>query len=147
MVAQVQQVPQAHKVTQELQEQLESEMKRAAAAQDYDAFYAKEREFRERMQYPPSVAMVSLVVKGRTADAAMREAGWIATRLRARFPNGKVLGPAPAPLSRLRDEHRVQVFVKSRQRNAMRLAIQSVLTERPELRRKVIIDVDPINVL
>ena len=59
----------------------------------------------------------------------------------------EVLGPAPAPLSRLRDEHRVQVFVKSRQRNAMRLAIQSVLTERPELRRKVIIDVDPINVL
>ena len=36
---------------------------------DYDAFYAKEREFRERMQYPPSVAMVSLVVKGRTALA------------------------------------------------------------------------------
>lgn len=119
----------------------------AASAQDYDAFYAKEREFRERMHYPPTVALVSLVVKAKTADGAMREASWLATRLRARFPAGKVLGPAPAPLARLKDEHRVQVFVKSRQRNAMRLAIQSVLAERPELRRKVIVDVDPINIL
>lgn len=120
---------------------------RAAAAQDYDVFYAQEREFRTRMQYPPSVALINLVIKNTSGDAAMRDAMDLARRLRVHYPQGKILGPAPAPIARIKDEHRVQLFLKGRQRHAMRHAVLAALSERPEIRRRVTIDVDPISVL
>ena len=120
---------------------------RAAANQDYETFYAQEREFRERMLYPPMVAMISLVIKNRSADAAMKDGADLARRIRARFPDGKVLGPASAPIAKIKDEHRVHLFMKSRHRTAMRLAVLAALADRPEIRRRVTVDVDPVNVL
>jgi hypothetical protein len=59
----------------------------------------------------------------------------------------RVLGPAPAPLGRLKGEHRAQLFLKGTQRHAMRKALSAVLDNRPELKRRVIVDVDPLSVL
>jgi len=120
---------------------------RAAAAQDYDAFYAQERDFRERMQYPPTLAMINIVIKHKSGDTALRDAMDIARRVKAHHPQGKILGPAPAPIARIKDEYRVQLFLKGRQRHAMRAAVLAALAERPEIRRRVTIDVDPISVL
>lgn len=120
---------------------------RAASHQDYDPFYEHEREFRERMHYPPSVAMISLVIKNRSADAAMRDGADLARRIRARLPGATVLGPAPAPIAKIKDDYRVQLFLKGKQRTAMRLAVQAALNERQEIRRRVTVDVDPVNVL
>ena len=60
-----------------------------------------------------------------------------------------VLGPATAPLARLKGEHRAQFFVKGKPGNrvVMRDAVMAALRERPELRRRVAIDVDPLTVL
>jgi primosomal protein N' (replication factor Y) len=58
-----------------------------------------------------------------------------------------VLGPAPAPLSRLKGEHRAQLFIKGTGRNAMRTALMAVLDSRPELKRRTVVDVDPMSVL
>ena len=58
-----------------------------------------------------------------------------------------VLGPAPAPLGRLKGEHRAQLFIKGTQRNAMRKALLTVLEGAPELKRRTIVDVDPMSVL
>ena len=51
---------------------------RCGSAQDYDAFVAKELEYRTALRYPPVTAMVNVVVRGRTADDAMRAAGQLA---------------------------------------------------------------------
>jgi primosomal protein N' (replication factor Y) len=58
-----------------------------------------------------------------------------------------VLGPAPAPLGRLRGEHRVQFFIKGTRRAEMRAGLGEVLAQMPEVRRKVTVDVDPLSVL
>ena len=58
-----------------------------------------------------------------------------------------VLGPAPAPLTRLRGEHRVQIFLKGGRRDQMRLAMRAALAGLPEVRRRVVVDVDPLSVL
>ena len=58
-----------------------------------------------------------------------------------------VLGPAPAPLVRLRGEHRVQFFLKGTRRADMRRALQAALAEMPQVRRRVTVDVDPLSVL
>jgi primosomal protein N' (replication factor Y) len=121
---------------------------RHACQQDYAAFYRDELGYRRAMRYPPVVALVNVVVKAKTRQGAMEDAGEIASALRIPgFDAFRVLGPAPAPLGRLKGEHRAQLFIKGTQRNAMRKALLTVLEPRPELKRRAIVDVDPMSVL
>jgi primosomal protein N' (replication factor Y) (superfamily II helicase) len=119
-----------------------------ACRQDYPAFYEKEIAFRTAMRYPPILSLVNLVVRARTFAEAMADAGGIAARLRARAARAfAVLGPAPAPLGRLRGEYRAQLLLKGRNRRAMREALLATLAAQPELQRRTIVDVDPVNLL
>ncbi|HET9371680.1 MAG TPA: primosomal protein N', partial [Vicinamibacterales bacterium] len=120
---------------------------RAAAAQDYDAFYDREIQFRTELHYPPAVAMINVIVKGKTMDAAMTEASDLVKRAREAGGAPRILGPAPAALSRIKDEFRAQFFIKGRNRRDMRRALTTALDARPDLRRRVIVDVDPMTVL
>jgi primosomal protein N' (replication factor Y) len=120
---------------------------RHACGQDYAAFYADEIHFRRSMRYPPSVALINAVVKARTHAAAMQDAGDLVTALRWGGEPYRVLGPAPAPLNRLKGEHRAQFFIKGTHRAAMREALLKVLDERAEIKRRTIVDVDPVSVL
>ncbi len=118
----------------------------AAAGQDYTSFFERERDYRERLQYPPSLALINIIVKGKTASGVMADAGDLAQRVRARRV-GKVLGPAPAAMAKIKDQHRAQFFVKGTARNAMREALLSALAERPDLKKRTFIDIDPTSVL
>jgi primosomal protein N' (replication factor Y) (superfamily II helicase) len=119
-----------------------------ACRQDYPGFFEKEISFRRGMRYPPLVAMVNSVVRGRSFAEAMQTAAELVRRLEARGSGSLViLGPAPAPLARLRGEHRVQFFLKGTRRAEMRQALRAVLAEMPEIRRRVTVDVDPLSVL
>lgn len=120
---------------------------RHACRQDYAAFYQEEITFRRGMRYPPSVAMINAVVKARTREGAMHDAGEIVKALKVGGEPYRVLGPAPAPLNRLKGEHRAQFFIKGIHRPTMREALQAVLSTRPEIRRRTIVDVDPVSVL
>jgi primosomal protein N' (replication factor Y) len=122
---------------------------RLACSQDYVGFFDKEITFRRGMRYPPVFAMVNAVVRGRTFDDAMQSAADIVRRLMTVAQAGgfTILGPAPAPLAKLRGEHRVQFFLKGPRRAEMRQAIRGALNEMPEIRRRVTVDVDPLNVL
>jgi primosomal protein N' (replication factor Y) len=122
-----------------------------ACRQDYPAFFEKELEFRRAMRYPPVVALINGVVRAATYAAALEAAGDLVERIRSHGGSRAfvVLGPAPAPLTRLRGEHRAQFFVKGppASRAAMRSAVVAALRDRPDLRRKASIDIDPINIL
>jgi primosomal protein N' (replication factor Y) len=122
---------------------------RLACQQDYPAFFERELEYRKGLRYPPFVALVNAVVRGRTFDEAMRLAQELASALATHAAAGgfAVLGPAPAPLTRLRGEHRVQIFLKGGRRDQMRLAMRAALAGLPEVRRRVVVDVDPLSVL
>jgi primosomal protein N' (replication factor Y) len=100
------------------------------------------------MRYPPAVALINVVVKSKTRQGAMQDAETIAVALRAPgLGTWTVLGPAPAPLGRLKGEHRAQLFVKGTHRTSMRKALLTVLEGMPEVRRRTIVDVDPMSVL
>ena len=117
-----------------------------ACAQDYRAFYDKEIEFRRAMRYPPQVAMVNIVVRGRSFEEAMDGAHALADA--ARGAKGfAILGPAPAPLTKLRGEHRAQFFLKGTSRKAMREALQLAVSRQPQLAKRISIDVDPLSML
>jgi primosomal protein N' (replication factor Y) len=121
---------------------------KVACRQDYVAFFEREVTYRRAMRYPPAVALINVIVRGRTFPAAMDTAVALVRRLEpaaSRTPFG-LLGPAPAPLARLRGEHRVQFFLKGTRRSAMRQALRQVLAGGSEAGR-VTVDVDPVNVL
>jgi primosomal protein N' len=91
--------------------------------------------------------MINVIVKGTSLEAAMTDAHDLVRRTRHRHPNGQVIGPAPAALAKVQDAFRVQFFMKGQQRKPMRHALIAALDERPELKRRVIVDVDPISVI
>ena len=119
---------------------------RLACAQDYRAFYDKEIEFRRTMRYPPQVAMVNVVVRGTSFTEAMDAARDLADAVRG-AKGFAILGPAPAPLTKLRGEHRAQFFLKGTNRRAMREALQVAVARHPKLMKRVSIDVDPLSML
>ncbi len=120
---------------------------RHACRQDYAAFYKEEITFRRGMRYPPALAMINAVVKATTREGAMHDAAEVVKALRFGGEPYRVLGPAPAPLNRLKGEYRAQFFIKGTHRPTMRQALQAVLNTRPEIRRRTIVDVDPVSVL
>jgi primosomal protein N' (replication factor Y) len=117
-----------------------------AESQDYCGFFAVEQRYRQSLRYPPAVWLTSVVVRGRTEADARRDAALFADGLSGR-PGFRVLGPAPAPLARLRGLYRVQLFLKGTHRVAMRQALRDALSTHPQLIRQISIDVDPLNVL
>jgi primosomal protein N' (replication factor Y) len=119
-----------------------------ARRQDYAGFFAREYAYRQAMHYPPAVALINAIVKGRSFEAAMEDARRVVALVQARAAGRfEVLGPAPAALGRVRGSHRVQFFLKGTNRALLRLAIRAALEECGELRRRVSVDVDPLNVL
>ena len=118
-------------------------------AQDYATFVTKELEFRTALRYPPVTAMINVVVRGSTLERALDAAGALAREV-ARGIAGRsiaLLGPAPAPLMKLRGEHRAQFFVKGGDRAVMNAAIRGALAAHPALARRTSIDVDPVSML
>ncbi|MBI4265037.1 MAG: primosomal protein N' [Acidobacteria bacterium] len=120
-----------------------------ACRQDYPAFFERELAYRRAMRYPPVVALVNVIVRGRTFAAAMHTATDLAHALGPSAARGgfAVLGPAPAPLVRLRGEHRVQFFLKGARRADMREALKAALAAMPHVRRRATVDVDPVSIL
>ena len=120
---------------------------RFACQQDYEPFFKKEIRYRQAMRYPPILSMINAIVRAPTLPAALDDAAEIVADLRSDAPEVLVLGPAPAPIPRLRGQHRAQIFLKGEHRQAMREALLAVLADRPVVRRRVTVDVDPLNVL
>jgi primosomal protein N' (replication factor Y) (superfamily II helicase) len=122
---------------------------RLACKHDYRGFFEHEMEFRRTMAYPPSSALLNVVVRAAEEPPARREATWLAQSLRGQAAGRfRVLGPAAAPVARIKNEHRVQVLLKG-DRPALREAVRRALTERYGESRwpGITIDVDPVSLM
>jgi len=90
-----------------------------AAEQDYEKFYRKEIEFRRMLHYPPFGAMASIVVRSANEEDALSRSAALG-RLLSPAPEGvRVMGPAPAPVLRVKSEYRYQVLLKTSSRKRL----------------------------
>jgi len=119
---------------------------RLATRQDYPDFFREELRYRQAMRYPPAVGLINVIVRGRSFGEAMQGAADLVACLEPRQAFA-VLGPAPAPLARLRGEYRAQFFLKGRHRTAMRESLKRAIAGMPDLVRRVTVDVDPVGML
>ena len=118
-----------------------------AVQQDYASFYEKEAHFRRMLHYPPFTALATVLVRDRKIENAIRWSKALETYF-APFENRgvKILGPAAAPLARLRKDYRFQFVLKSPRRSALAQALSGALDfcaakKIPDT--AVIVDVDP----
>jgi primosomal protein N' (replication factor Y) len=122
-----------------------------AARQDYVSFFEKELHFRRLMRYPPFVALASVLVRGTKLEKAIQWSRQIETFFEShKMPEIKVLGPAVAPLARLKGEHRFHFLLKASRRGTLNQVLNGCLTfcaqkEIPD--RAILIDVDPVNLM
>jgi len=84
----------------------------AAREHDYVGFYNEEITHREALNYPPYCRLVNLVIRARKEAVAQTSAEQLAEELRQLGGGVDVLGPAPAPHSRVRKQFRYQIVLK-----------------------------------
>jgi len=122
-----------------------------AARQDYEDFFERELRFRRLMQYPPFTALANVIVRDRKLENAIRWSRAIAAFLDPRQSQGlRVLGPAAAPLARLRRDHRFQFLLKSSRRMQLNRTLADCLkfcAEKEIPREAVLVDMDPLSLL
>ncbi len=125
---------------------------RHACAQDYDAFFNEEIKYRKNLNYPPFVVLASFLIRHENLQYAMDQANilWSALNSSNSQRTCRILGPAPAPLARLKGEHRLQMLVKARNRAQLREVLDKSLAEAAILNcdlRIVSLEIDPMNLL
>jgi primosomal protein N' (replication factor Y) len=120
-----------------------------AARQDYLTFFEKEVHFRRLLHYPPFTALASILVRDTKIENAIRWSRQLSAFLTPQESRGvKVLGPAAAPLARLKREYRFQFLLKAPKRAQLTRAVSELLafSEEKEIPPKaVLVDVDPLS--
>jgi primosomal protein N' (replication factor Y) len=131
---------------------------------DYETFYAEELSQRAALGYPPFGRLVHVLVSApevERASAAVEKLASVAREAGASVagdPAGaalpargaiELLGPAPAPIARLRDRFRFQLLLKSASEGPLLAAARSILREAARLPAGVhaSVDVNPVSML
>ena len=122
-----------------------------AVRQDYASFFERELHFRRMMAYPPFVSLANVIVR----DTRLENVICWSRQLSEYFSpqDGKglhILGPASAPLARLKKEHRFQFLLKSPKRTLLTKVLTGALAfcdahEIPQT--AVLVDMDPLTLL
>jgi primosomal protein N' (replication factor Y) len=123
---------------------------RFAAEQDYEGFYKKELEFRKYLRYPPFSACANILVRADRQEEALRLSSQLGLLLNPAPEGVRVLGPAEAPVLRVRNEFRYQIFLKAAKRTILRDTIRMVraFAEKEKWKATALtIDVDPIHLM
>jgi primosomal protein N' (replication factor Y) len=84
----------------------------AAQAHDYLEFYSKEIGHREALRYPPFSKLVNIILRASKEPAAQAAADSLYDKIKTLGDGVDLLGPAPAPYSRLRNQWRYQILLK-----------------------------------
>jgi primosomal protein N' (replication factor Y) len=122
-----------------------------AVRQDYLSFYERELNFRRMMAYPPFTSLANVIVRDSSLEKAIRWSQRLSEYFSPQDGKGlRVMGPASAPLARLKKEHRFQFLLKSPRRTVLTKLLSGALTfcdanEIPQT--AILVDMDPLSLM
>src|SRR3954451_542076 len=120
----------------------------SAARHDFIGFYEKELQFRSWMHYPPYSALANVLVRGDQLDEVLEWSGLLGKWFdQTRHETVRVLGPAAAPIMRLKRDYRYHFVLKSPSREKLNNTLRAMLTYATQQkipRTQVIVDVDAL---
>ncbi len=119
-----------------------------ASLHDYDGFAKKELEYRRQLYYPPYGRLARIVLRGEKDENVKEKSIHISEKLREaiKLYGGKadILGPAPAPIARVKDKYRWHIIVKADNIEKVRMVLKNIVNENRQSKKvQIIIDVDP----
>jgi primosomal protein N' (replication factor Y) len=123
---------------------------RFAAAQDYQGFYEKELNFRRLMHYPPFTALANVIVRSDKLEEALRLSAELGHYFAGPPENVRVLGPAAAPVVKLKAEYRYQFLIKSWSRRTLGELLHGARRFAQQHNwppTALVIDVDPLSLM
>ena len=119
-----------------------------AARHDFTGFYEKELRFRSWMHYPPYSALANVLVRSDRLDEALQWSGLLGKWFeKTRHEGIRVLGPAAAPILRLKRDYRYHFVLKSASREKLNALLRTMLAyavAQKIPRTQVIVDVDAL---
>ncbi len=119
-----------------------------AARHDFIGFYEKELQFRSWMHYPPYSALANVLVRSNKLDDALQWSGTLGKWFDSTRHEGvRVLGPAAAPIMRLKRDYRYHFVLKSASREKLNNTLRTMLAyaaQKKIPRTQVIVDVDAL---
>jgi primosomal protein N' (replication factor Y) (superfamily II helicase) len=119
-----------------------------AAQHDFIGFYEKELRFRSWMHYPPYSAIANVLLRGEKLDEVLQWSGKLGKWFEATRHEGiRVLGPAAAPLLRLKRDYRYHFVLKSDSREKLNGILRAMLAHAEQQkipRTQIIVDVDAV---
>ena len=119
-----------------------------AARHDFTGFYEKELQFRSWMHYPPYSALANVLVRSDKLDDALQWSGTLGKWFESTRHEGvRVLGPAAAPILRLKRDYRYHFILKSSSRAKLNTTLRAMLAHAAQKkipRTQVIVDVDAV---
>ncbi len=124
----------------------------AATKHDYAAFADVELPVRSLFHYPPYWPLARIIVRGPSEPVALAVAQNLATeigtRINAARPESRILGPAAAPIAKIRDLYRFHFQIQCPDQDVLRTAIKSglALQKIPE-GVQCLVDIDPQDML
>jgi primosomal protein N' (replication factor Y) len=122
-----------------------------AAKHDYPGFVAKEMNYRRWMHYPPFTVLANVVIQSEKLEEATAWAGTLGRWFQqARLDKVRVLGPAAAPIVRLKRIYRYHFVLKAAQRQALGATLRAMLAYAETqgiARRNLIVDVDAVHLM
>ncbi len=121
-----------------------------AADQDYEGFYQKEIEFRKWLRYPPFAAFANILVRATKQEEALRMSTELGYLLDPQPEGIRVMGPAEAPVLKVKSEFRYQILLKAARRPVLREVLNKLRAFAEKEKWKataLMIDVDPISLM
>ncbi|HIJ78483.1 MAG: primosomal protein N' [Desulfobulbaceae bacterium] len=123
-----------------------------ARQHDYPTMFSREIELRQALGFPPFSRMINLGIDGETESKVKERAIHLAERARILskpLAGISVLGPAPAPLTKLRSKFRWQLLLKGTNIDLLHSLCRKLAKEHATLSStvKLTVDVDPENML
>ena len=122
-----------------------------AAQHDYPGFVAKEMNYRRWMHYPPFAVLANVVIQSEKLEEAAAWAGNLGRWFQqTRLDKVRVLGPAAAPIVRLKRIYRFHFVLKAEKRQVLGATLRAMLAYAEAqgiARRNLMVDVDAVHLM
>jgi len=125
-----------------------------ATTHNYKGFFDSEIEFRRTLRYPPFCRLIQLRLEGPSPEDTQAKARLLGQELRQeldrdpRHEDLEILGPAPAPIEKLRNRYRWQILLKGEKSSHLLELAERARAILPRSRKtRLFVDVDPYNML
>ena len=122
-----------------------------AAQHDYPGFVAKELQYRRWMHYPPYAVLANVVIQSEKLEEATRWSSVLGRWFQqTRLEKVRVLGPAAAPIVRLKRIYRYHFVLKAERRQVLGGALRAMLRFADAQgipRRNLVVDVDAVHLM